>query len=115
MLPLLLQPPSQLARGRRLARTLESEEQHDARRRRILRESAFRLAEQRQQLVAHDLDDLLDRRQALQDGLIGRLVANAIDERLDDLEVDVGFEQRQPDLPQRRLDVFRGQTHLAPK
>ena len=43
-------------------------------------------------------------RQALEDLLIDRPVAHAIDERLDDLEVDVRFEQRHPDLAERGLD-----------
>ena len=80
---------------------------------RRLREPAFGIAEQRQQLVADDLDDLLARRQAPQDRLVHRAIADAVDERLDDLEVDVGFEQRQPNLAQRRLDVVRRQPHFA--
>ena len=68
-------------------------------------QAALGVAEERQHLVADDLDDLLRRRQAPQDVLPHRPVAHAIDERLDDLEVDVGFEQRQPNLAQRRLDV----------
>ena len=44
-----------------------------------------------------------------------RAIAHAIDERLDDLEVDVRFEQREPDLAQRGLDVLRRQPGLAPK
>ena len=103
VLALPLQPASELAGRRRLARTLQSEQQHDARRRRVFLQAAFGVAKQRQQLVADDLDDLLARRQALEDRLVHRLVADAVDERLDDLEVDVGFEQRQPDLAQRRL------------
>src|SRR4030095_2652540 len=63
--------------------------------------------------VAHDLDDLLDRTETLENRLVGRLVANTIDERLDDLEVDVGLEQRETDLAQRRLDMLRGQPDLA--
>ena len=63
-----------------------------------LLQSAFGVAEEREQLVADDLDDLLAGRQALQDRLVHRAVADAIDERLDDLEVDVRLEQRQTDL-----------------
>ena len=74
---------------------------------------AFGVAEERQQLVADDLDDLLPRRQAPEDRLVHRPVADAVDERLDDLEVDVGLEQRQPDLAQRRLDVLGRQPDLA--
>ena len=74
---------------------------------------ALGVAEQRQHLVADDLDDLLRRRQAPQHVLPHRPVAHAVDERLDDLEVDVGFEQRQPDLAQRGLDVLGRQPRLA--
>ena len=73
------------------------------------------VAEQRQHLVAHDAHDLLRRRQALEDVLIDGLVADAIDERLDDLEVDVRFEQRQADFAQRRLDGLLGQTGFTAK
>ena len=47
--------------------------------------------------------------------LVDRPIAHAIDERLDDLEVDVGLEQRQPDLAQRRLDGLFGEPRLAAK
>jgi hypothetical protein len=42
-------------------------------------------------------------------------IAHAIDERLDDLEVDVRFEQREPNLAQAHFDVLRRQPGLAPK
>ena len=77
------------------------------------RQAALRVAEQRQHLVADDADDLLRRRQALQDLLIDRLVADAIDERLDDLEVDVRLEQRHADLAQRGLDGLLGEADLT--
>ena len=73
----------------------------------------MRVAEQREHLVADDAHDLLRRRQAAQDLLVHRPIAHAIDEGLDDLEVDVGLEQRQPDFAQRRLDVRLGETCLA--
>ena len=44
------------------------------------------------------------RRQALQNLLIDRAIAYPVDEGLDDLEIDVGLEQRHPDLAERRLD-----------
>ena len=76
---------------------------------------ALGVAEQREQLVANDLDDLLARRQALQDRLIHRAIAHAIDERLDDLEVDVGFEQRQPDFAEGVLDGRLRETCFSPE
>ena len=78
-------------------------------------QAALGVAEERHHLVADDLDDLLRRRQAAQDVLPHRPVADAIDERLDDLEIDVRFEQRQPNLAQRGLDVVFGQPAFAAK
>ena len=43
-----------------------------------------------------------------------RAVAHAIDERLDDLEVDVGFEQREANFAERVLDVRFGQPTFTP-
>ena len=60
-------------------------------------------------------DDLLRRRQALEDFLIDRAIAHAIDERLDDLEVDVRLEQRHPDLAQRGFDGLLREAGLAPQ
>ena len=77
------------------------------------RQPALRVAEERDQFVADDLDDLLGRRQAAQHVLADRALAHAIDERLDDLEVDVGLEQRHADLAQRRLDDRLRQPRLA--
>ena len=79
------------------------------------RQPARRVAEQRQHLVADDADDLLRRRQALEDLLVDRAIAHAVDERLDDLEVDVRFEQRHPDLAERGLDGRFRQPGFAAK
>src|SRR5262249_40912686 len=62
---------------------------------------------------ANDLDDLLAWRQALQHRLVHRLVANSIDECLDDFEVDVRFEQGEPDFAQRGFYMVRRQPNLA--
>src|SRR5262245_11514050 len=113
MLSLSRQPLSELARRRRLARTLKAEEQYHPGCRRVFPQAAFRIAEQREHFVADDLDDLLPRGQTLQDRLVHRLVADPIDERFDDLEIDVSFEQRQPDFTQRGFDVFRREPDLA--
>ncbi len=81
----------------------------------VVAQAAVGVAEQREHLVADDPHDLLRGRQAAQDVLAHGPVAHAVDERLDDLEVDVGLEQRQPDLAQRGLDVGLGQARLAPQ
>ena len=44
------------------------------------------------------------------DGLAERLLLDARQEALDDAELDVGLEQRQPHLAQRRLDVLLGRA-----
>jgi hypothetical protein len=75
----------------------------------------LRVAKQRKHLIADDFDDLLRGRKAAQDVLPHRPVANPVDECLDDLEVDVGFEQCEPDFPQRRLDVLRRQARFTAK
>ena len=48
------------------------------------------------QFIADNLDDLLARRQRRRHLLADGLGLNVIDELLDDLEIDVGFKQRQP-------------------
>src|SRR5690349_3157668 len=115
MPPLLAQPPRQLAGRRRLARALKPEQEDDPRPRLRRRQPALRVAEQRQHLVADDADHLLRRRQALEDVLIDGAIAHAIDERLDDLEVDVRLEQRHADLTQRRFDGLLREAGLASK
>jgi hypothetical protein len=52
----------------------------------------------------HRLHDLLARRDALQHLLSERPLAHVRDEILDDLEVDVGLEQREADLTHRTRD-----------
>jgi hypothetical protein len=108
MPPLLGQPLPELGRRGRLARTLESQQHDDARRFPRGRQPALRVSEQSQHLVAHDAHDLLIRREAAEDFLVDGPIAHPIDERLDDLEVDVRLEQRHPDFPECQLDgLFR--------
>ena len=115
MFALFGQPLRQLAGGCRLAGTLKTEQQNDARPFGACLQSAFGVAEQRDHFVSNDLDDLLRRRQAAEHVLPQRPIAHPVDERLDDFEIDVGFEQRQTNLPQRRFDVLRRQPRLAPQ
>jgi hypothetical protein len=62
-------------------------------------------SEQLDELVVDDLHDLLAGVEALEDVLADRLLADGRDELLDDLEVDVGLEQREPDLAHGGIDV----------
>src|SRR5207244_898912 len=73
---------------------------------RTCRECKLRAAgtHQRGQLLVHGLHDLLPGREALQHLLADRSLSNLRDEVLDDLEVDVRFEQRKPDLAHRTRD-----------
>ena len=105
---LLRQPLPELGRRRRLARALQAQQHDDARRLARRLQPALGVAEQRQHLVAHDAHDLLIGRQAAEHFLVDGPIAHAIDERLDDLEVDVRLEQRHPDFPERQLDGLFG-------
>src|SRR3990172_5260523 len=60
-----------------------------------------------------DFDDLLRRRKRAMHFLAHGLLAHAPEKVLDNLEVDVGFEQRQPYLAQRLVDVGLGQNAFA--
>ncbi len=94
--------------GRRggLARALQASH-HDHRRLAALQvEGAGLAAQQLDQLLVDDADDLLGRRDALGDFAAEALLAHRLDEVADDLEVDVGLQQRQPDLAQAGLDVL---------
>ncbi len=57
--------------------------------------------------------DLLGRRQALGDFLADRLLGDLGDEILDDLEVDVGLEQRKAHLLHALADIVLGQLAFA--
>ncbi len=60
-----------------------------------------------------DLDDLLGRRQALGQLGPGGLFLDPADEALDHLEVDVGFQEGQADLPGDLVDLLLPQAALA--
>ena len=109
----LLQPVRQLARGGRLAGTLQARHQHDGRRLRGELHLGRVFAEDVDQLVANDLDHLLGGRERGHHFLAQRLLADVVDQFLDDLEVDVGFEQRHANFFQRFADVLFGKRALS--
>ena len=115
MATLLRQPHAQLRRRRRFSGSLEAKEEDNARALRRLLQSALCIAEQRDHFVADDPHDMLRRREAAENVLPHRPVTDAIDERLDDLEVDVGLEERETNLAKRGLDGFGRQLRLAPE
>src|SRR6478752_96862 len=66
-------------------------------------------AHQRRQLLVDDLDHLLAGVQVADDLLRQAALLDVGGERLDDLEVDVGLQQRQPDLAQDLVHLVLGQ------
>src|SRR5258706_4410634 len=109
----VLEPVRQLAGGCRLTGTLEASHQHYRWRLRGELDAGRVAAEDFDQLVVHDLDDLLAGRERSRDLLAEGLDLNLIDELFDDLDVDVSFEQSHADFPQGLLDVFFGERALA--
>ncbi len=107
------QHPGQLAGGRGLARPLEAEHQDDLGHRPADAQPALGVAEQAEQFVADDLDDVLTGAEAGLDGRVAGLVADPIDKRLDHLEVDVGLDQGHADLAQHAFGRLRGEADLA--
>ena len=92
--------------GRRLAGALQTDEHQD--RRRLGRVTqAFRVATQQlDQLVADGLDHGLRRGQARRDLGSAEPAPYLLHELLDNLEVDVGLEQREPDLAKAGIYVL---------
>ncbi len=108
----LLEVEGELGGRGRLARALQADEEDDGR---ALLDGERRLlaAEDGGQLVPDDLEDLLGGREGGQDLLTHGLLADARREVLDDAQVDVGLEERRPDLLERLVDVELGQVAFA--
>src|ERR1051326_5995589 len=88
--------------------------QHEDLRRRAFQVQVGVLAAQKpRQLLVDDLDELLIRGEALEHLLAQRLGFERVEEALDDLEVDVGFEQRHAHVPKRVVDVVFADFPLA--
>ena len=114
--PLALAPEEQaeLRGGGRLPRALQPGEQ-DHGRRTPEREARVAGSHQRRQLLVDDLHDLLARGEAPQDVLAQRPFLDRGGEVAGDLEVDVGLEQREPDLAHRLRDRVLVETAAAPE
>ena len=104
---LLLQEAGQLARAGGLARAVQPD-QHQAGRGAPKIQRGVLAAEQHDEFVVDNLDDLLAGRDALDDLGAQGFLAHPVDELLDDLEIDVGVEQRQPHVTQAVGDVAFG-------
>ena len=117
LLALLAEVLRELGGVGRLAGALQADEHDDGRRRpgeldlRTL--AAILAAEHLHQLVVDDADDLLRGGEAAQHILADGALLHAGDELLDELEVDIGFEQRLAHLAHGVGDVFFGELALA--
>ncbi len=111
----LLEPCGQLAGGGGFAGALQSGHQNHRGRLRGEFEARRVLAQQRDQLVADDLDDLLGGRKRGEHFGAHGLDADVLDQVARHVEVDVGFEQRHANLAQGLGDVLFGERALAAK
>src|SRR6478736_7805771 len=110
---LTLQLARELAGSGRLSGALQPGEHHDGRRLRAHLELPGDSTERRHELFVHDLDDLLARAQALLHVRAVRPLLDPGDELLHELDVHVGFEQREPDLAGDFVDVLLAQPAAA--
>ena len=102
VLPEPCSPTSMTATGGGALRSRPS-----ARRRRVA------AAEHLDEMVVDDLDHHLRRRHRAQHLLADRLVAHRVDEIADHRQRDIGLEQRDADLAQRRVDIVLAQRATA--
>ena len=102
----LRKPARQLAGGGGFARALQPDDQENAGRLVGEAQLGFVAAQDLDQLLVNDLDDLLGGRKRAEHFLAHGLDFDVLDELFDDLEVDVGFEQRHADFAQGALHVF---------
>src|SRR4051794_28943250 len=110
---LILQPQRELRSQGGLTGALESGEHDHGRRGLREPEPPGLAAEDRDELVVDDLDDLLRRVQRLADLLTAGPLTYGGHELLDDRERDIGLEQRDAYLPRGRVDVGLRQASLA--
>ena len=107
------EPLGELSGGRRLAGALQADHHDDRWRLRREVQPDVLAAQDLDQLVMDDLDDLLPRAQALHHFLSERLLLHGIRELLHDLEVHVGFEQGDSDFLERLVEVLFADAAFA--
>ena len=112
-LAVLFQPVCQLGGHRRLARALKAAEHEYRNRRRAVLQPRVRAAHQLRQLFVDDLNDLLLGAQPVLRFLPDAALGGLLHKVLDDLVVDVGFQQSHAHFAHHQLDVFFGQAALA--
>ena len=104
---LVLEPARQLAGQRRLSGTLQAREHDDGRRRLRELQPAGLAAEDPDQFLVDDLDDLLSGVQRARDLGALRPLLDPGDEAADHWQRNVGLEQGEPDLATGDVDVRR--------
>src|SRR3954447_17348786 len=106
---LRLEEARQLRAGGRLAGALQAGHEDDRRRPRRERDAHRRAAHEGRELLVDDLDGLLGGIELAGDLGPETALLDGRRELLDDLEVDVGLEQREADLAHGLVDVVLGQ------
>ena len=102
-LALRFEPSCELRYRGRFARALQADH-HDFDRRLDLQIELARGAAHRVLQLGRDkLDQMLFRRERSENFGAERLVLDVLDKVADDLDIDVGLEQREPDFAERRL------------
>jgi hypothetical protein len=110
----IFDPSRDLGCGGRFSGPLETD-QHDDRRATLERELGGFATEERDQLLVDDLGHHLGRGDRAQNLLAERSHPDPIDKSGHDVDADVRFQQRKPDLAQRGFDVVFGQVPLSPQ
>ena len=112
-LSLLLERKAELSRRGRLARALKSRHHDDGRRHRRDIEAALRAAHEFREFLVDNLDDDLRRCQGIEHILPDGAFLHLLDEILDDLEIDVGFEECHAHLAHRLVYVVLRQLAMS--
>lgn len=113
LVTLRLQPAAELAREGGLTGTLQAGEHDDGRRSLGEPQPARVTAEDLDELLVDDLDDLLGRVEGLVDVGAAGAFPELGDEGTHDRQRDVGLQQRDPDLPRAGIEVSVGEPALA--
>ena len=107
------EPAGELGGRRRFAGSLQPDHHDDGGRDGAQLESFATLAEHGGELVVHDLDELLRRRDRAQRRYADGLLLDALEELARELKVDVGFEEDPANFAESFLDVGIGEHAAA--
>jgi len=105
-----LELSSELGGGGRFSRSLETDHHHDGWRNGAELEALAPFSEHRGELVVHDFDELLARRDRPDLRNADRFFLDALEELPRELEVDVGLEQHATHLTEAFFDVGFGEN-----